>query len=110
MDNNIQIEIKIKNNEKLLANADIRLSTQGFGLVNIKDFQIWKSSNNNERLKAYVNIAPPSTKVGLKYSKRVFLEDVKQWGKLERLIYEEYLKKQSESAPISPEDVDAIFK
>lgn len=110
MEDNIQIEIKIKNRERLLANANIYLLTQGYGVISIKDFQIWKSSNNNERLKAYLNITPPSIKVGLKYSKRVFFEDQKQWWKLERLIYKEFLKKQSESEPVSPKDVDDYFR
>jgi len=97
---NIKIEIKIKYKVKLLANANLLILTNDFGWINIKDFQIWESNNYNKRLQEYINIKPPSVRVFSKYIDRIFFEDVKQWEKIEKLIYDEYLKKLAESAPI----------
>ncbi len=105
---NIKIEIKIKNKVKLLANANLMLLTSDFGWINIKDFQIWESNNYNKRLKEHINIKPPSANSFGRYINRVFLEDIKQWEKLEKLIFSEYQKKLNESAPINYDAIDQL--
>lgn len=106
---NIKIEIKIKNKVKLLANANLMFLTDGFGWITIKDFQIWNSSLCNRRLNEYINIEPPSIRVFGKYLKRIYIEDVKQWEKIEKLIFDEYQKKVAESAPINYDAIDQLL-
>lgn len=102
----IKIEIKLKNKAKLLANADIQFLTKAYGWISIKDFQIWKSENLNQRLGEFLNIVPPTVRTyGGKYMKRVFFEDEKKWELIEKSIFDEYKKKEAENAPI---DYDAI--
>lgn len=98
---NIKIEIKIKNNAKLLANANLMFLTEGFGWITVKDFQIWNSNLCNRRLNEYLNIEPPSIRVCGRYIKRIYIEDVKQWEKIEKLIFNAYKEKEAESAPIN---------
>jgi len=97
---NIKIEIKIKNNAKLLANANLMFLTEDFGWITVKDFQIWSSNLCNRRLNEFINIEPPSIRVAGKYMKRIYIEDLKQWEKIEKLIFNAYKEKQSELAPI----------
>lgn len=97
MEEEIKVDIKIKNNGNLLANADLSLLTKDFGWVDIKDFQMWKSSNLNRRLDQYINIQPPSILIHGKYIPRVFFEDIEKWGRIESIIFYEYTKKLLET-------------
>ena len=98
---NIKIEVKIKNKSKLLANANLMLLTSDFGWINIKDFQIWESNIFNRRLQNHINIKPPSARVFSRYIDRIFFEDIREWEKIEKLIFDEYQKKLTESMPIN---------
>ena len=106
MDENIKINIKIKNKGSLLANADLLILTNDYGWVSIKDFIIWESKNFNERLGEKINIEPLSVNVHGKYIKKVFIENLTDWEKMEKEIYEAYVKKVEEETPINvPEEI-----
>lgn len=107
MDKEIKIEIKLQNQINLKANANIQFLTNNYGWITIKDFKIWKSPINNERLGVFINIEPPTVrqKTG-RYLKRVFIEDEKKWIEVEKLIFDEYQNKLNESAPIDYEAID----
>ncbi len=101
MEENIKINIKIKNKGNLLANANLSLLTKDFGWINIKDFQIWRSSNLNSRLEDNINIQPPSINVHGKYIAKIFFEDIKKWEKIEEEIYYAYMRKTAEETKIN---------
>lgn len=106
MGNEIKIEIKLLNQINLKANANVKFLTSSYGWITIKDYKIWKSSRNNERLGVFINIQPPTIrKTTGGYIERVFIEDEKKWAEVEKLIFDEYQNKLNESAPI---DYDAI--
>ena len=108
MENDIDIKIKMKSGS-LLANADLYIKTASFGYVTIKNFMIWHSNLYNKRLNDYANIVPPSYRSSAKYINLVFFEPVKEWEKLELLIWKAYLLKRDESVPIDPYAVDKAF-
>lgn len=110
MNNDIDIKIKItlRDGIKMLANATIYLETSLFGHITIKNFIIWNSQRENGRIHEYANIEPPTYPAFGKYHKLVFFESSTGWEKLEKLIWEEYLKVKAESAPINVKEIDEI--
>jgi hypothetical protein len=107
--NKINIKINLKKDcGNLLANADVGITTDDFGVVVMKDFQIWKSPNNNSRLGDFINIRPPSINFYGKWRPRIFFEDEKAWFGLEGQIWYAFqmedLKKESEPAEIKVTD------
>lgn len=107
MDNDIKIEIKIKDIKTLLANATVSINTIPLGFVTIKGFAIWKSNHFNERLQEAINITPPSTR-GFKYIPIVFIENPKMWIELEQKIYDAFNTKRTHanSEEIDLDEVD----
>lgn len=88
-DEHVKIQVLIKNKGQLLANATISFETVYFGLVTIKDFQIWRSQIFNSRLQDSINIKPPT---GYSWTRvTVFFEDKEKWSELELEIYNAYL-------------------
>ena len=96
----------MKNIGNLLANANISLSTNDFGWVTIKDFQIWISNNLNTRLNEKINIEPLSVNVHGRYLVKVFFEDLKLWEVVEKEIYDSYKKKLAEEHPINYKEIE----
>lgn len=94
----LEITVTLKNNGNLLANADVPISTIDFGVIIIRNFQIWKSEFHNSRLKDYVNITPPSiAKEGRKNHYHMYIDKShkEDWFKLEQYIYDAYIKAKS---------------
>lgn len=111
LDNNGDINIKIilKEGTRLLANGNITITTVNYGLITIKNFQIWQSLNYNARLQQAINITPPTIRSRFgRFIQQVFFEDVQKWYLLEASICEEYLKvkKLNEVKKIGYEEVD----
>lgn len=96
--NNIKININLKKDcGNLLANADITLTTIEFGVIVLKDFQIWKSSKENSRLEGeHINIQPPVVKYVGKFRPRIFFENERVWEEIERQIWNMYTLKTIE--------------
>lgn len=93
MINDIKINILIKKDKgNLLANANVSIPTQQFGIVTLKDFQIWKSSIHNERLADNINIQPPGIMIYGHFRSKAFFEDKESWYRLEFEIYQSYTK------------------
>jgi hypothetical protein len=86
----MKIQIKPKENSKLLANVDITIETQSLGELTIKNFQIWKSEILNSRLGEKVNISPPTLGHLGNHFKIVFFEEPDCWEMLEKVIWEKY--------------------
>lgn len=87
---NINIKIKLnldKKCENLLANADVGIDTDEFGVIVMKDFQIWKSPQFNSRLQDAINIQPPVIKYSGKFRPRIFFENKEVWFELESQIW-----------------------
>lgn len=105
----LKISIHFKDKEKLLANATICLETLEYGPLTIKGFQIWKSSQINDRLGEAINITPPSQPLYGRYITLLFFEDEQKWFKLERRIYDAYClaktKRAGRDEYIDPKDV-----
>jgi len=95
-DGNVKIRIFIKNKNNLLANAIVSLETVYFGWITLKDFQIWRSKNLNNRLMEYINIKPLSRNIYGKWLERVYFEDQEKWFELEQRIYDAYFKALNE--------------
>ncbi|OGM14752.1 hypothetical protein A3A76_04100 [Candidatus Woesebacteria bacterium RIFCSPLOWO2_01_FULL_39_23] len=91
-DGNVKIRIFIKNKNNLLANAIVSLETVYFGWITLKDFQIWRSQNLNNRLMEYINIKPLSRNIYGKWLERVYFEKPESWYELESKIYDAYFK------------------
>lgn len=107
-DENLTINVFLKNKGNLLANATISINTIELGFITIKDFQIWDSRNFNENLQAAINITAPSIPFKGKYHPRVFIEDKEKWRNLESKIYEAYLglpKKENREEEIDLEEI-----
>jgi len=109
MEENIKIHIKIKNMGTLLANADVSILSKGFGWITIKDFIIWESNILNTRLNANINIQPLAANVHGKFILKVFIDNLADWEKMEKEIYDAYLKKLLEGVPIEIPDDDTPF-
>ncbi|KKQ08913.1 hypothetical protein A3E66_04655 [Candidatus Daviesbacteria bacterium RIFCSPHIGHO2_12_FULL_37_16] len=88
----VKIRIFIKNKNNLLANAIVSLETVYFGWITLKDFQIWRSQNLNNRLMEFINIKPLSRNIYGKWLERVYFEDQEKWFELEQRIYDAYFK------------------
>lgn len=101
-DDNCKVQIFLKDQEKLLANATVLINITPFGPVTIKSFQIWKSHVFNERLNEPINILPTS----IKRFKLVFFEDISKWFELERIIFEAYSKAKSEKEDLNIDEID----
>lgn len=86
----MDVKIKIKDGEKLLANADISIDTLEFGKLTIKNFQIWRSPVKNRRLGENVNVSPPSVGNLNMHFKTIFFEDMTQWENVEQRIWDAY--------------------
>lgn len=95
-DGNVKIRIFIKNKNNLLANATVTLETVYFGFLTLKDFQIWRSQNLNNRLMEYINIKPLSRNIYGKWLERAYFEDPEKWYELESKIYDAYFKARNE--------------
>lgn len=91
-DGTVKIRIFIKNKNNLLANAIVSLETVYFGWITLKDFQIWRSQNLNNRLMEFINIKPLSRNIYGKWLERVYFEDQEKWFELEQRIYDAYFK------------------
>lgn len=104
MNQYLELKIKIRNNGKLKANADLILHCPDNETIVIKNYQIWESTLYNHRLKDYVNIAPPSYRLGGKNYPIVFFEKATHWEKIEKLIWEKYQTELANSAPINIPD------
>jgi len=108
---NIHVNIFIKDKGNLLANATIAIMSVEYGFITIKNFQIWRSKVLNERLQVAINIAPPSIQAYGKYYPIVFFEQNRMWFEMEELIYRAYLEKKEQSKPRSEDiDIDEIDK
>lgn len=86
----MNIKIKLKNEGKLLANADIMVPTLDYGELTIKNFQIWTSPIENRRLRERVNITPPTLNYMNMHHKMVFFEDLSYWELVELAIWKAY--------------------
>ncbi|MFA7301013.1 MAG: hypothetical protein WC069_01795 [Candidatus Shapirobacteria bacterium] len=106
MNENIKIDIKIKDRGNLLANANLSIMTKDFGWINIRDFIIWSSNNLNIRLNEKINIQPLSVNIHGKYHAKVFIENPSDWEKMEKEIYQAYKEKLLEGTPIEEEAVN----
>ena len=95
-DGNVKIRIFIKNKNTLLANAIVSIETVYFGWITLKDFQIWRSQNLNNRLMEFINIKPLSRNIYGKWLERVYFEDPEKWFELEARIYDAYFKALNE--------------
>lgn len=95
-DGNVKIRIFIKNKNNLLANAIVSIETVYFGWITLKDFQIWRSQNLNNRLMEFINIKPLSRNIYGKWLERVYFEDQEKWFELEQRIYDAYFKALNE--------------
>ena len=98
------INIILKDNAKLLANANISILTTDWGRLTIKGFQIWKSDRFNDRLNDKINITPPSRPSYGKYYPVVFFENHNSWYNLELDIYMAYTKKLEEQKKATVEE------
>lgn len=106
-DGDLKINIILKDQNNLLANATISLGTTSFGFVTIKGFQIWRSSRFNERLQETVNITPPTNMYQGKYFQQVFFEEPSKWFEIELKIYECFnLTRNETKGKRTNEDVD----
>lgn len=108
--NGLQIKIVLKENKgNLLANAHLTIETVSYGLITIKNFQIWASPNINTRLHDTVNIQPTVARQGFKYYPQVFIEDENKWYLLEGLLYVAYIAEKEKKGNVRL-DYDAIDK
>ena len=110
-DENVKIKIFFpKKESRLLANATVSIATIEYGFVTIKGFQIWISSNLNDRLQEAINITPPSRQIYGRYVPFVFLESKESWYRLEERIYDAYhlavsRKNKKESEDVNTNDI-----
>lgn len=102
IDIDIKIKITIRDGKKILANANVYFETVAFGFVTIKNFVIWSSQKNNERLHAFANIEPPAYPAFGKYHSLAFFESATKWEILEKLIWTEYLKVRGTTDFVTP--------
>lgn len=107
---NIKIKVFLKDKNNLLANATVSFNTISYGFVTIKDFQIWRSKNFNERLQEAINITPPTRNMHGHFLPTIFLEDRKKWYELESKIYDTYClakneETKKEDLKINPDDI-----
>jgi hypothetical protein len=86
----LKITVFLKDKNNLVANVTLSFNTIAYGFITIKDFQIWKSKNFNERLQEPINISPPTRNVYGRYLPTVFLERKEKWYEIESKIYDAY--------------------
>lgn len=105
---NIKIVIFLKDKPKLLANATITVQSMEYGQVSIKNWQIWKSDNMNERLQEKINVQPPSINMYGKYHPVIFFQDKDQFFQIESRIYDAFCKARTTREDHKPnnENVD----
>lgn len=107
-DDDLKIKVYLKDKNNLFANVTISVQTVGYDFLTVKDFQIWKSNNLNERLQEYINITPPTKVIFGRYIPRVFLEKKEKWFELETRIYDAYLKAKNKSQNNKEENLEDI--
>lgn len=105
---NLKINIILKNKNNLLANATISIYTSDFGFITIKGFQIWKSKIYNERLRENINIQPTGKYAYGRNIELVFIEDRQKWYELEQEIYLAYADKTNLEANKDEINIDKI--